>query len=464
MNLRSGILRALAVVLVTGSALVLFNTHPIYAQSGSRASSQDDFGVNTTTFDTPHGNIRVYTPDDATAGDTLSGSVYAYPSGKTQKEMARNEDELNGYVVEVQSTKTHVGKKLLEWTVPAAAGGTAAYLILRDSGGKDVAQSTVPVQPAKPVTDTPVPSEKTGIKLPTVSQAGRPLNIPGPFDGDSKTTEVTVGGEKTDVLAESPRKTTVQAPSDSVGMQPIHVKKGNAEADGMVRNLGIKLSAPKTKLDKGETTSLTVTVRGLEDLKTDIPVDLVNHSDSVVALEGGDKQTFTVHPTDVQPGGVFTVTRTMTGREPGTFNLLAIVSESMPIYGGENIGGYTKGPKEGANSKCEDCVATNNPGPGTFDPNVSCTAPSTCVNGNNTLLSSGANEWCKNNNTSECSGDCPKGYHCHGIYDRMKSNGLTVKARVLPGNPLKCKGAMVTCNVTIDIAVGGQLACKCSCD
>jgi hypothetical protein len=39
-----------------------------------------------------------------------------------------------------------------------------------------------------------------------------------------------------------------------------------------------------------------------------------------------------------------------------------------------------------------------------------------------------------------------------------------VTASVVPGNPLKCKGAMVTCNVTVNIAAGGQLACKCSCN
>ncbi len=487
---RSGILRAMAVAVVTVSALVLLNASPLLAQSGSGASSQNDFGLNTTTFDTPHGKVKVNLPDDATAGDTLSGTVFVQPAGKTAREQARNGDELNGYVVEVANKKTQAGKKVLEFGAPAAAGAT--YLVLRDSGGNEVSSAAVPINPAPTVPTETVPAETVptetvpaetvpketiptgtavpkpaetaaGFHLPTVSQAGRPLNIPGPFDGDSSTTNVTIGSEKTEVLAESPRKTTVQAPSDSVGLKPIHVQKGSAEADGMVRNLGIKLSATKTKLRKDETSTLTVDVRGLEDLKTDIPVKLVNHSDSVVALEGGENQTFTIHPSDVQPGGLFTVSRTLTGRETGVFNLVAIVTEPVTEYGG-NPGAISEGPKEEQKPACDKCEAKNNPGPGTFDPNVSCTAPSTCVNGNNTLLQHGANEWCNNNNTSECSGDCPNHYHCHGIYDRAKSNGLTVKARILPGNPLHCKGAMVTCNVTVNIAAGGQLACKCSCD
>jgi hypothetical protein len=475
MNLRIGILRALAVVLVTGGALVLFNSCPLLAQNGSGVTSQNDFGLNTTTFDTPQGKIKVNLPDDATAGDTLSGTVFAYPAGKTAKQQAKNEDELNGYVVEVQNTKTHVGKKVLEFGAPAAA--VAAFLILRDSGGNQVSTATVPIKPAPTVPTETVPKEtiptetipkttgtSTGFHLPTVSQTGRPLNIPGPFDGNSSTTNVTIGGEKAEVLAESPRKTTVQAPREPVGLQPIHVQKGTVEADGMVRNLGIKLSSPDTKILKNKETSVSAEVSGLDGLKTPISFKLVNRSDSVVSMEGGDNQTITIQPSDVKPGGLYTVTRTLTGKETGNFNLLAMISdESMPEYGG-NVGAYTKGPKEGQAQKCEGCTAKNNPGPGTFDPNVSCTAPSTCANGNNTMLSYGANEWCSNNNTSECSGDCPNGYHCHGIYDRLKSNGLTVKARVLPGNPKNCKLPMVTCNTTIDIAAGGQLACKCSCD
>jgi hypothetical protein len=463
----SGIFRALAVVVVTVSALVLLNASPLLAQSGSGSSNETAFGLNTTTFDTPHGKVKVNLPDDASAGDTLSGTVFVQPSGKTAKEQAKNGDELNGYVVEVQNKKTQVGKKVLEFGAPAATGVT--YLVLRDSTGNEVSSAAVPIKPAPAVPTETVPTEtvpKTAadFHLPTVSQAGRPLNIPGPFDGDSSTTNVTIGGEKTEVLAESPRKTTVQAPSDSVGLQPIHVQKGTAEADGMVRNLGIKLSSPDTKILKDRTTTLSTEVRGLDGLKTPISFKLVNRSESVVSLEGGDDQTITIQPEEVQPGGFYTVTRTVTGKESGKFNLIAMISdESMPGYGG-NVGAYTKGPKEEQKIDCDKCTAKNNPGPGSFDPNVSCTAPSTCVSGNNTLLQHGANEWCNNNNTSECSGECPNHYHCHGIYDRAKSNGLSVTASVVPGNPLKCKGAMVTCSSRVSIAAGGQLTCKCSCD
>ncbi|MGA3262567.1 MAG: hypothetical protein ABSC47_00820 [Terracidiphilus sp.] len=459
----------MAVAVVTVSALVLLNASPLLAQSGSGSSNETAFGLNTTTFDTPHGKVKVNLPDDATAGDTLSGTVFVQPSGKTAKEQAKNGDELNGYVVEVQNKKTQVGKKVLEFGVPATAGVT--YLVLRDRAGNEVSTAAVPIKAAQTeaehtaTTETAATKTATGFHLPTVSQAGRPLNIPGPFDGNSITTDVKIGGEKAEVLAESPRKTTVQAPSDAVGLQPIHVQKGSAEADGELRNLGIKLSSPDTKILKDGTTKVSAEVRGLDGLKTPISFKLVNRSEPVVSLEGGDDQTITIQPEDVRPGGVYTVTRTLTGKGSGNFTLIAMISdESMPEYGG-NVGAYAKGPKEGQAQKCENCVANNNQGPGTFDAPVACTAASTCVNNNNSLLWDAANGWCSGGKNAEaCSGDCGSGYHCNGIYDRANSNGLSVTASVVPGNPLKCKGAMVTCNVTVNIAAGGQLACKCSCN
>jgi hypothetical protein len=308
----------------------------------------------------------------------------------------------------------------------------------------------------------PATSATSGIHLPSVSQANRPLSIPGPFDGKSATTAVTIGGKPAQVLAESPRKTTVQSPSD-VGLQPIHVQKGNATADATVRNLGMSLTAPNTKLLKGEKTALTVKVSGLEDLKKDTPIRLVNHSVSVVGLEGGETQTIIVHPADVSSDGVYTMTRTLTGRETGAFDITAMVAESIPAIGG-GPGVYSENKQEGWKPKCEDCVAGNDAGPDTINPGTSCTAASTCVANNKSLQWDIANTWCRSSNSDVCTGDCGNGNHCDGIYDSAKSNGLSVTAVVVPGNPLKCKAPLVTCDAQLVVAAGGQLACKCSCN
>ncbi|HME57713.1 MAG TPA: hypothetical protein VKF63_05200 [Terracidiphilus sp.] len=460
MKLRSGVVRALAVVLVTGSALVLLNGSSLLAQNVTGTTNKTEFGVNTTTFQTPQGSIQVNLPDDVMAGDTLSGTVFTNPSGKNAKQQAKNADELNGYVVEVQNQKTQVSKKVLEWTVPTGAAGATAFLILRNSAGNEVARTSVPVLPAR--TDMPATSGTSGFHLPSVSQANRPMNIAGPFDGKSATTSVTIGGKPAQVLAESPRKIAVQSPSD-VGLLPVHVQKGDAVADGTVRNLGMHLSATSSKLLKDDKATLTLKASGLTDLKTDVPIRLVNRSVSVVGLEGGEKQTVIVHPADVDPGGVFTMTRTLTGRETGAFDISALVAESIPEFAG-GPGMYIANKQEGWKPKCEDCAAGNDNGPDTINPGMSCTAPSACVNNNKSLQWDIANTWCRSSNSDVCTGDCGNGNHCDGIYDSTKSNGLSVTANIVAANPLKCVAPLVTCDAQLVVAAGGTLACKCSCN
>jgi hypothetical protein len=459
MKLRCGVLRAWAVVFAAISALVLLNGSSLLAQNVTGTTNKTEFGVNTTTFQTPQGSIQVNLPDDAMAGDTLSGTVFTNPSGKNAKEKAKNSDELNGYVVEVQNQKTQVSKKVLEWTVPTGAAGATAFLILRNNAGNEVARTSVPVLPAK--TDMPATSGTSGFHLPSVSQANRPMNIAGPFDGNSATTAVTIGGKPAQVLAESPRKVAVQSPSD-VGLLPVHVQKGDAVADGTVRNLGMHLSATSSKLLKDDKATLTLTATGFTDLKTDVPIRLVNHSVSVVGLEGGENQTVIVHPANVGSDGVFTMTRTLTGRETGSYDISALVAESIPAFGGGS-GMYIANKQEGWKPKCEDCVAGND-GADTINPGTSCTAASTCVANNKSLQWDIANTWCRSSNSDVCTGDCGNGNHCDGIYDSANSNGLSVTANIVPGNPLKCKGGLVTCDAQLVVAAGGTLACKCSCN
>ena len=189
--------------------IVNITNFPEDALSNDKVSSttETNWGLHTTTFTTPEGKIKVNFPDDMAAGDTISGTVIAEPAGATLDERERNSDELNGYVVEVEKTKTPVIGKVLKWTVPAALVGGATYIILRDKDGKEVTRSEVPVIPTPPFEKPPTTPSSTDYSLPGVGQAGRPTQIVGIFDGDSNTTTVEIGGRNTRILAESPRKT-----------------------------------------------------------------------------------------------------------------------------------------------------------------------------------------------------------------------------------------------------------------
>ncbi len=187
------------------------------------STTETNWGLHTTTFTTAEGKIKVNFPDDMAAGDTISGTVIAEPAGTTLEERERNSYELNGYVVEVEAEDKTVKeasvktKFLTGVAIPAGLAGGVTTLVLKDTQGKIVAKTQIPVQPEPPAIETPSVTTSDDFQLPSVGQAGRPIEVSGPFDGNIDTTAVKIGGSDVEVLAESPRKVVVQSPRDVVG-------------------------------------------------------------------------------------------------------------------------------------------------------------------------------------------------------------------------------------------------------
>lgn len=86
----------------------------IVAQKTASVQTVNAGGTSTTTFETPKGKIKVYLPDDMTAGDMISGTVVSEPSGKNEKEKERNADELQGYVVEFANQKSPISGGIIQ--------------------------------------------------------------------------------------------------------------------------------------------------------------------------------------------------------------------------------------------------------------------------------------------------------------------------------------------------------------
>jgi len=158
--------------------IVNITNFPEYALSNDRVSSttETNWGLHTTTFTTPEGKIKVNFPDDMAAGDTISE-----PSGATLEERERNSDELNGYVVEVEAEdktvkEASVKTKLLTGVaIPVGLAGGVTTWILKDNKGKIVAKTQIPVQPKPPAIETPSVPTSDDFQLPSVGQAGRPI-------------------------------------------------------------------------------------------------------------------------------------------------------------------------------------------------------------------------------------------------------------------------------------------------
>jgi hypothetical protein len=293
------------------------------------------WGLHTATFETPQGKIKVNLPDDMAAGDPISGTVIAEPSGETDDEKSRNWAELARLVLEIDVLQDEDLVDLIRMeidmlvrqqgvfrlTLPPALAGDGILLVLKDQPDNTIASAEVAVNPTAPST----PSNWSN---PPVAQTGLPVRIPGPNDVDALT-EVTIGGENADILAQSPRKIVAKTPQGVLGKTEIEVRKGGETVHGgQIRAIGTRISAHKTTLEPEEQATLTVAVQGLGNLAPDeeVPVEIINQTPDVVRLEGGDVQVFTIVPGDpnLNPQtGIWTRTFALTGVRPGGFEIFA---------------------------------------------------------------------------------------------------------------------------------------------
>jgi len=295
-------------------------------------SSRTDaaFGLITATFDTLSGTVSVNLPDDVAAGDTISGTVITEPKGNTKDEQAKNQDSLNGYVVEVANQETPPQQKEgSKWVIPPVA--QFIPVVLKNREGKVVARTEVPVGTVV----NPKPNGNQGnYSIPPFAQAGRPVSVAGPFDGDFNNTSVNLGNNTAQFLAESPRKVVVRSPVNVIGPATIEVNEQNkVVARCHYQSIGVKLAAGKLNLIRGEQTTVTVTLSGLDGATGPVPMRLTNASPTTVRMEGGDTQTVIGQPQEFT-GGVWTTRRTLTGVRPGGFSINAVVDPTNSAASG----------------------------------------------------------------------------------------------------------------------------------
>ena len=215
------------------------------------------------------------------------------------------------------------------------SGNSRAVLSINDG------QKTIPIEIIQ-LALTPVESVVVSYpkqpgspwESPNYVQAGRSIPIVGPFDGDAKNTSLELDGKPLTVLAESPRGIFFHLPTQTIGQHEIRIKELGQEARIPYRILKVGLSAPKTDLMRGEKTTVTIEVGGLNNLmKTEIiPLQLVSHG--VINMDGGDSQSLRIRKKDVDANGVFRTTRKVTGLRTGGWGVNATVIDprQTPIF------------------------------------------------------------------------------------------------------------------------------------
>jgi hypothetical protein len=283
------------------------------------ASLRTDGGMTTVTFAVAAGRIKVFLPDDIRSGDTISGMVVSEPAGGDEAEKAKNTGVLKSLTVYIdqKAVTAESGPKFI-WIPKSPNPAAPSRYIIRIS--EILPSQNAPAVYARlyPV-GTPSPPAYI---IPSLGQNGRPIVIAGPFDGNADNTKCTVGGTSCWIVAESPRKVVIQIPAEPVGPTTLSIGEDKTTS-APFRNIGVNLSAPKTSLMKGEKTTVGVQVTGLTGIANAVAVQLV--TTGAVNMDGGNTQTVQVSPSQVGPDGKVSLTRTITGIQPGPFNVTANV-------------------------------------------------------------------------------------------------------------------------------------------
>lgn len=248
-------------------------------------------GLREETFDTLEGTVRVLLPDDIRPGDIITGTVISEPKDT-------NSDELSGLVLEIGDDKVPVKDRKFNWTVPAA--GLIAFVLFKEDGTPLRARSGQ-IEIPKPGPH-PDPVGGPGFSIPSHGQTGKPVPIEGNFD-PAKSTEITIGGQPAEILAESPRQAIVSLPRNLTGAQDVVISEaGQKVAEGQMGLVRLSLSASKLNLLKGESAQIKVRVEGLEPIllagdRLEVYFDpayaiVVNDSPEVIEFFGPGSEPF----------------------------------------------------------------------------------------------------------------------------------------------------------------------------
>lgn len=232
-----------------------FISESVFAQKKTPVTTKTDGGLRTMTFDTPEGKIKIYLPDDMAAGDTISGTVVAEPSGTNAEERRKNSDELNGYVVELEVEDKEIGEtkisegKLKGVSIPKDLSRGTTKITISDPKGEKVITTDIPIQDSPHPLQYTAPPSSQDFKLPYIGESEEPVQVQGPFDGSFDTTVVKIGGRQAEVLAESPRKVIVRTPSDIAGSTKIEVLERGVQSNGEFHIADLAIPAKENGLD-----------------------------------------------------------------------------------------------------------------------------------------------------------------------------------------------------------------------
>lgn len=271
-------------------------------------------GVVSTDIPVKEGKVTVILPSDIRPGDMISGTVTADPNGSSEKQVARNKAALATYSISIAGIHFTI---IPSQSQPVKFVATAGMkVIVSDKSSAEVGNfvlemSSNSYEPAK------------NLYIPLFALTAAPVRIAGNFDGDFSNTKCRIDGKPMEILAESPRQTICTMPETQSGQHTITIEEKGTTTVSRISAVNLDLSAAKTNLKRGERTTISVEVSGLQGINSNASINLTNTSPSTISLVGGNTQTIPVTASQVSVNGSFTHTVDVQSIAAGTFTVNA---------------------------------------------------------------------------------------------------------------------------------------------
>ena len=285
--------------------VMIIGIYTANAAQKTKVTSTKSNGLRTIRFETPNGAVKMHLPDTPYAGDVISGTVIAEPAGKNEKQIKKNRNVLNGYVIEIEEKETPVSKEKEKWELPETIENGILRIVLKDLEKNILETTEIPVTQEPRKVSIPEALKNVDFKIPQYIRAGVPERIIGVYDGDFSTSAIHINDAPVEILAESPDGIYFETPKDITGPAEVKLTEGDFTMEDQTNVLDMELSSGKLTLNKGEQTQVHITVTGLEGLETAVPIELTNHTPENITMEGGNEQEIIIEPEDVPEDGTY---------------------------------------------------------------------------------------------------------------------------------------------------------------
>lgn len=286
---------------------------------------------------TVHGKVIVQLPDDMRPGETISGSVISDPApSKDPEKVKRNRAALDALQLAFAGMNFLGGDQYFQAKLPSTP---QAMLIL--AGEKEITGST----PVEVLAEGRQGTFASPL-FPEYLRAGEFQRIPGNFDGSRANTAVMLGDTELPILAESPGGVVTMIPGEIAGIQTLTLTENGETFEKELHVIRLDMAADAATLRKGQSTTLHVSVSGMEGIAQPVTVEIENLSPAHVSLTGGNYQELVISPEDVSPDGTYHHTLPILATSSGGFTVSGILSEPHLMEPVEPVDFDREGPRE----------------------------------------------------------------------------------------------------------------------